>query len=230
MSGLTLYIGNKNYSSWSLRPWLLLRHLDIAFREIKVRFDSFAPDSEFKKTVGAINPTGTVPVLVDGSLIVWDSLAIAEYLAEKYPEKHLWPQDAALRARARSISAEMHAGFTKLRSAFPFNVEASLPEAGAIILRDQAAVRRDVARLESMWAESLKRHGGPFLFGPFSIADAFYAPVALRLITYQIPLSGPARDYLQTIRALPALQEWVQAALAEHDFRDFEEPHRLKGV
>jgi len=123
---LKLYIGNKNYSSWSMRPWVLLRQAGIAFEEVRVRFDSFDAGSEFKRTMGPVSPTGKVPVLVDGDLVVWDTLAIAEYLAETYPEKHLWPQDKAARAHARSICAEMHSGFTALRSHCPMNIEADL--------------------------------------------------------------------------------------------------------
>ncbi|MDD2714249.1 MAG: glutathione S-transferase, partial [Simplicispira sp.] len=127
-----LYIGNKNYSSWSMRPWVLLRQAGIAFEEVRVRFDSFEADSEFKRTIGPVSPTGKVPALVDGDLVVWDTLSIAEYLAESYPEKHLWPQDKAARARARSVCAEMHSGFTALRGACPMNIEAHLPDTGAL--------------------------------------------------------------------------------------------------
>ena len=131
-----LYIGNKNYSSWSMRPWVLLTQAGISFEEVMVRFDSFAAGSSFRQTVDALTPTGKVPVLVDEALVIWDTLAIAEYLAEEFPEKHLWPQDKAARARARSVCAEMHAGFTGLRSHCPMNIEASRPEIGALIWRD----------------------------------------------------------------------------------------------
>jgi Glutathione S-transferase len=172
----TLYIGNKNYSSWSMRPWVLLRQAGIAFEEVRVRFDSFEADSEFKRTIGPVSPTGKVPALVDGDLVVWDTLSIAEYLAESYPEKHLWPQDKAARAHARSVCAEMHSGFTALRGACPMNIEAHLPDTGALIWRDQSAVRADVQRLVDMWSGLLAQYGGPMLLGEFSIADAYFAP------------------------------------------------------
>jgi glutathione S-transferase len=156
----TLYIGNKNYSSWSMRPWVLLRQAGIAFEEVRVRFDSFEADSEFKRTIGPVSPTGKVPALVDGDLVVWDTLSIAEYLAESYPEKYLWPQDKAARAHARSVCAEMHSGFTALRGACPMNIEAHLPDTGALIWRDQSAVRADVQRLVHRFRKS-------FTFQPF---------------------------------------------------------------
>lgn len=224
----TLYIGNKNYSSWSMRAWVLMRQAGIAFEEVQLRFDGFDPGSEFKRQLQAIAPTGKVPVLVDGGVTVWDTLAIAEYLAEQHPDRQLWPQDHAARAHARSVVAEMHSGFTALRSHCPMNIEASLPEVGAIIWRDQPDVRADVQRLVEMWSELLALHGGPLLFGAFSIADAFYAPVCMRLATYALPLPEPIAAYVQRVRELPAVREWVQAALAEHDFRPFEEPYRAQ--
>ena len=147
---LKLYIGNKNYSSWSMRPWVLLKQAGIAFDEVRVRFDSFDAQSEFKRTIGAVSPTAKVPVLVDGDLVVWDTLAIAEYLAETWPDRQLWPADAKARARARSVCAEMHSGFTALRSHCPMNIEAHLPDTGALIWRDQPGVRADVQRLVEM--------------------------------------------------------------------------------
>ncbi|THU05183.1 glutathione S-transferase family protein [Lampropedia puyangensis] len=226
---LTLYIGNKNYSSWSMRIGVLLKEKDIEFREIKVRFDSFSPQSEFKKTILAINPTGTVPVLVDNNLVIWDSLAIAEYLAEKFLERQLWPDGVAQRARARSLCAAMHGGFTALRNACPMNIEAKLPEVGALAWRDNAALRADVARLETLLGESLQRNSGPFLFGEqFSIADAFYAPVVMRLQTYALPVSATLLAYMKHITNLPSVQGWIVDALQEHDFRAFEEPYRLE--
>ena len=225
---LTLVIGNKNYSSWSMRPWVLMRHNGIAFTERKLRFDSFDPGSEFHAAVHALSPAGKVPVLVDGALAVWDSLAISETLAERFPEKHLWPIDAAARAGARSIVAEMHSGFTALRSHCGMNIEARLPDAGALIWRDQPAVRDDVARLVQMWSELLGRHGGPMLFGSdFGIADAFFAPVCMRLNTFCLPVPDDVQGYVDRVTALPAVQEWITAALAEKDFRTMEEPYRL---
>ena len=225
---LQLYIGNKNYSSWSMRPWVLLRQAGIAFEEVRVRFDSFEADSEFKRTIGPVSPTGKVPALVDGDLVVWDTLAIAEYLAESYPEKHLWPQDKAARAHARSVCAEMHSGFTALRGACPMNIEAHLPEVGALIWRDKPAVRADVQRLVEMWTGLLEQHGGPMLFGAFTIADAFYAPVCMRLHSYGLPVPEHIQAYVQRVRALPGVKAWIDGALAEADFREFEEPYRLQ--
>ncbi len=225
---LKLVIGNKNYSSWSMRPWVLLKQLDIAFEEIKVRFDGFTPDSNFKKTVKALTPTGKVPVLLDGDLVLWETLAIAEYLAEQFPEKCLWPRDKSARARARSVCAEMHAGFTGLRSHCPMNIEASLPDAGALIWRDQPDVRADVARLVAMWEELLQQHGGPLLFGAFTLADAYFAPICTRLKTYALPLPQSIANYVERVYALPGVKAWIDGALAEHDFLDFEEPYRLQ--
>ncbi|NCV13595.1 MAG: glutathione S-transferase, partial [Betaproteobacteria bacterium] len=162
---LKLYIGNKNYSSWSMRPWVLMKQVDIAFDEVMVRFDDFTPDSHFKQTMGKLSASARVPVLVDRDLVIWDSLAIVEYLAEQFPEHSLWPEDREARARARSVCAEMHSGFGALRSACPMNIEASLPEIGALALRDKAAVRNDLARIEQMWSSLLARFGGPMLFG-----------------------------------------------------------------
>ena len=137
---LTLYIGNKNYSSWSMRPWVLLKQAGIAFEEVMVRFDSFSPDSQFKQRLGPVSPSGRVPVLVDDGFVVWDTLAIAEYVAEKFPERNLWPAAAARRARARSVCAEMHSGFSALRGACPMNIEARLPEIGALVMRPFSCV------------------------------------------------------------------------------------------
>jgi glutathione S-transferase len=222
-----LYIGNKNYSSWSMRPWVLLKQAGIPFEEVKVRFDSFSADSQFKAEVTAVNPVGKVPVLVDGTLAVWDTLAIAETLAEQFPEKALWPQNPQDRARARSVCAEMHAGFTALRSHCPMNIEASLAEVGGLIWRDQAGVRADVQRLVSMWTALLDTHGGPMLFGAFSIADAFFAPVCMRLSTYALPVPPAIQAYIARVNALPSVQAWAADARAEQDFLDFEEPYRL---
>ena len=224
----TLYIGNKNYSSWSMRPWVLLRQADIAFEEVRVRFDSFEADSEFKRTIGPVSPTGKVPALVDGDLVVWDTLSIAEYLAESYPEKHLWPQDKAARAHARSVCAEMHSGFTALRGACPMNIEAHLPDTGALIWRDQSAVRADVQRLVDMWSGLLAQYGGPMLLGEFSIADAYFAPVCMRLHTYALPVPPHIAAYVQRVRELPGVKAWIDEARAEKDFLDFEEPYRLR--
>jgi glutathione S-transferase len=224
---LKLHIGNKNYSSWSMRPWVLLKQAGIPFEEIKVRFDSFQPQSSFKQSLQSVTPTGRVPVLVDDGFVVWDTLAIAEYLAEKFPKPPLWPQDAKARARARSVCAEMHSGFGALRGHFPMNIEASLPQVGALAMRDQPAVRSDLERIVAMWTELLDEHKGPMLFGDFSIADTFFAPVCMRIKTYGLPVPGPITAYIQRVSALPGVKAWIDDALAEQDFREFEEPYRL---
>jgi glutathione S-transferase len=225
---LQLYIGNKNYSSWSMRPWVMLRQAGIPFEEVMVRFDAFSADSQFKQRLGAISPAGRVPVLVDDGLVVWDTLSIAEYAAEKFPAAGLWPANAAQRARARSICAEMHSGFSALRGACPMNIEASLPETGALIWRDKPAVRADVARIVEMWSELLSQHGGPMLFGGFGIADAYFAPVCMRLKTYGLPVPPAISAYVERVRALPGVKAWIDQALTEADFLDFEEPYRLR--
>ena len=225
---LTLYIGNKNYSSWSMRPWVLLTQAGIPFEEVVLRFDSFDAGSTFRQQADSLSPTGKVPVLDDGGLKVWDTLAIAEYAAEQFPEKNLWPPGIQARARARSICAEMHSGFGALRSACPMNIEADLAQTGQLIWRDQPAVRADVARLVQMWRELLDAHQGPLLFGEFSIADAFYAPVCARLKSYALPVPDDIAAYIGRVYALPGVKAWVDAARAENDFRDFEEPYRLK--
>jgi glutathione S-transferase len=208
MSQLILVIGNKAYSSWSLRPWLLMKHAGIGFTEKRISL--YAGDA--KQNILAQSAAGKVPVLKEGDLTIWDSLAICEYLAEKYPNKHLWPADAVTRAHARSISAELHSGFTNVRNQMPMNVRREIagrgktPEASA-----------EVARIEAIWNECRSRnaHGGPFLFGAFSIADAMYAPVASRFRTYGVALHGAAAGYIDTILALPAMQEWIADAHAE---------------
>jgi glutathione S-transferase len=228
---LKLYIGNKNYSSWSMRPWVLLKQAGIEFEEVVVRFDSFDEGSQFKKTINPINPVGKVPVLVDDGyakdLFIWDTLAIAEYVAEKFPQKNLWPQATQARARARSVCAEMHAGFTGLRGNCPMNIETSLPEVGQLIWRDKPAVRSDVACLVEMWSSLLAECKGPLLFGSFSIADAYFAPVCMRLKTYALPVPAEISAYVERVIALPGVKAWIDAALAEKDFLDFEEPYRL---
>lgn len=223
---LELYIGNKNYSSWSMRPWVLMTQAGIPFNEVVLRFDSFDPDSQFKRSAEALSPSGTVPVLVDGERVVWDSLAIAEYLAESFPELALWPQERDGRALARSATAAMHSGFGALRSHFPMNIEAHLPDVGAQVLRCQPDVVADLQRLQALWERLLARHSGPLLFDRFSIADAFFAPVVMRLHTYAVPVTARVAAYMQQVRALPGVQAWTAAALAEHDFRPFEEPYR----
>lgn len=222
---MQLYIGNKNYSSWSMRPWVLMTHAGIAFEEVKLRL-SFDDGSEFKKALTAVTPAGRVPVLVDRDLSVWDTLAIAEYLAERFPERRLWPDDVQQRATARSICAEMHSGFGALRTHCPMNIEASLPEVGQRVPAEQPQVKKDLERIVQMWSQLLEQHGGPFLFGRFTIADAFYAPVCMRLRTYALPVPAQISTYVQRVWEVPAVQAWVKDALAEQDFLPFDEPYR----
>lgn len=221
-----LHIGNKNYSSWSMRPWVLMTQAGIGFDEVLLRFDSFEPDSQFKRQATALSPSGTVPVLIDGDLVVWDTLAIAEYLAERFPDKGLWPHAVAERALARSVCAQMHSGFSALRQHFPMNIEASLAEVGARVLAGQPAVADDLQRLQALWEDLLARHDGPLLFGRFCIADAFFAPVVMRLKTYALPVTPRVQRYMDAVLALPGVQQWMAGAVAEQDFRPFEEPYR----
>jgi len=224
---LQLVIGNKNYSSWSMRPWVLMRQLGLPFEEIRLRFD-FNAGSDFRQAVARVSPAGRVPVLLDDGFAVWDTLAIAEALAERFPAAGVWPTEARMRARARSVCAEMHSGFSALRSRCPMNIEAHLPEIGALVWRDHAAVRSDVARIVAMWAEARASSGGPFLFGAFGAADAFYAPVCMRLRTYALPVPAEATDYIARVVAAPGVKAWTLDALAEQDFLDFEEPYRTR--
>ena len=225
---MQLYIGNKNYSSWSMRPWVLMTQAGIRFDEVMLRFDAFAPGSAFKTAVARLSPAGRVPVLVDDGLVVWDTLAIAEYLAERFPEKQFWPVGARARAHARSVCAEMHAGFGALRSHFGMNIEAVLPEVGARVLAEQPEVRENVARIVTMWNELLEQHGGPMLFGAFGVADAFYAPVVMRFRTYAVPVPPPVAAYMQRLVVLPGVAAWIADALAEKDFLPFEEAYRTQ--
>jgi glutathione S-transferase len=218
---LTLYIGNKNYSSWSLRGWLLLRQLGIPFEERKLPLFT----DEFHRALAGISPAGLVPVLVDDGFAVWDTLAIAEYVAERFPDARVWPADPRARARARSVCAEMHAGFGSLRHRMPMNIDARLPGLG----RDPQ-VQRDIDRIIAMWHELRAAHAadGPFLFGRFGAADAFYAPVVTRFVTYEVTLPDVCAAYMATMQALPAMREWTQAALVEKCFVPEEEPYRQR--
>ncbi|VTU20279.1 glutathione S-transferase family protein [Variovorax sp. PBL-E5] len=222
-----LYIGNKNYSSWSMRPWVLMKQAGIDFEEVLVRFDSFEAGSQFKQLVLSINPAGCVPVLKDGDVMVYDTLAICEYLAETHPDKKLWPDDKAQRAHARSICAEMHAGFVEMRTHCGMNIEADLSAQGRLILRDQPGVRADLDRIVQMWSGLLAAHGGPMLFGEFGIADAYYAPIGARIKTYGLPVPAAICAYIDRVQALPGVKAWLDDALAEKDFLVFEEPYRL---
>lgn len=203
---LKLVIADKNYSSWSMRPWILMTQAGIAFEEIQV----WLREPDTKASIARYSPSGTVPVLLDGDLTVHDSLAICEYLAEKFPEKKLWPTDVKQRARARSVSAEMHSSFTGLRSRMPMNIRNRYPGKG---MTEEAAA--DLARLTALWSECLARSGGPYLFGEFGIADAMYAPVVFRLQTYGVATDGPALQYQKTMLATPALVQLMREAAAE---------------
>jgi glutathione S-transferase len=224
---MQLYIGNKNYSSWSMRPWVLMREFNIPFDEVMVRFDDFHGEaSSFKRRIAQVAPAGRVPVLLHDGFAVWDTLAIAEYLAEHFPQHALWPRDARQRARARSVCAEMHSGFSALRSHCPQNIEASLPAVGGRLLKEQVGVRNDLERVQTLWADALQASGGPFLFGAFGIADAYFAPVAGRIRTYGLPVTETTRGYVERVFASPGVAAWVRDALAERDFLQFEEPYR----
>jgi glutathione S-transferase len=225
---LQLFIGNKNYSSWSMRPWVLMAELGLPFDETLVRLD-FSEGSAFRCTIGRINPAGRVPVLVDDGFAVWDTLAITEFLHERFPQAGVWPDAPKDRARARSLCAEMHSGFSALRTHCPMNIEARLPDAGAqAAARDD--VRKDLARLEAAWADALQASGGPMLFGRFSAADAFFAPVCARIRGYALPVSDTTRAYVERVFALPSVRRWETEALAERDFIAEDEPYRTRPV
>jgi glutathione S-transferase len=222
---MQLVIGNKNYSSWSMRPWVLMKQLGLHFEEVKVRFD-FGPGSHFHRAVSLHSPAGKVPVLLDDSFAVWDSLAIIEYLNEKFPARNIWPEDIQARARARCLAAEIHAGFGALRSHCPMNIEAKLPAVGAKLWTEQAGVRADVERIEVMWLEALAASGGPFLYGAFGAVDAMYAPVCMRLRGFALPMSPHVKSYVERVAAAPGVAAWIADALAEHDFVPEDEPYR----
>jgi len=204
MADLTIYLGNKNYSSWSLRPWLALKQTGAAFDEVVIPLG----EATTRATILSYSPSGRVPALKHGELTVWDSLAICEYLAELFPEARLWPADPSARAQARAISAEMHSGFAALRSRFPLNIRSTFSR--SIVPEAQA----DINRISAIWIQCRTRHaeGGPFLFGHFTIADAMFAPVVSRFRTYKIPLEELAQAYADTIWAFPPMQEWATAA------------------
>ena len=206
---LKLVIGNKNYSSWSMRPWLALRANDIAFEEVFIPLYTGEAD---KNRILGFSHSGKVPVLLDGDVTIWDSLAIIEYVAERFPEKRLWPQDPASRAHARSISAEMHSGFMALRNECGMNLHRPV---GAIALSDDA--RANIARVQQIWTECRERYGksGSFLFGSFGGADAMFAPVVHRFRSYAIGVTPPVQAYMDAMMTLPAFQEWTRGGLAE---------------
>lgn len=208
MTDFTLIIANKNYSSWSLRPWLLMRHAGIPFKEIKVPLYTEGSKAEVLR----YSPTGKVPVLQDGAITLWESIAICEYIAEKYPQKALWPRAADARAVARTVSAEMHAGFADLRRHMGMNCRKSLPGKGRA-----PGVQEDIDRVRALWNDCRRRfgHEGAFLFGAFSVADAMFAPVVWRFLTYEVTLDAVSAAYVQTLRGLPAMQAWYEDALTE---------------
>jgi glutathione S-transferase len=206
---LTLIIGNKNYSSWSFRPWIAMKVAGIPFDEVVISLDA----ADFKPRVSKISGTGKVPALDDNGVHVWESLAILEYLAERFPAARLWPAGPAARARARAIASEMHAGFLPLRRACPMNMWRPVKR---LELNDEATA--NVQRIQAMWSECRTRYGGsggPFLFGAFSAADAMYAPVVSRFHTYDVAVDAPTRAYMDAMMALPAWKEWTAAALKE---------------
>jgi glutathione S-transferase len=217
MPEFTLIIGNKNYSSWSLRPWLLLRQAGIPFREHYLPIGG----AQWHAEIGQRSPSGRVPALEHGAIRVWDSLAICEYLAERFPEKQLWPADTAARAEARSISAEMHSGFQALRQNMFMNIRRARPGRGRT-----PETLQDIERIVAIWNGCRARYGagGPYLFGRFSIADAMFAPIPLRFQAYAVSVAGAAGDYAATVLALPAMQEWVAAARVETERMGHYEP------
>ncbi len=216
MSRLTLVIGNKNYSSWSLRAWIALTHTGAAFDELRIPLDTPETGARMLRHSAA----GKVPVLHDGDVTVWESLAICEHLAERFPEARLWPEDAAARAHARAVSCEMHAGFASLREGMPMNCRAALPGRG-----QSPEVDRDVARISAIWRRCRERFGGAgdMLFGAFTVADAMFAPVVSRFVTYAVELDPVSRAYVDAVSALPAMKAWVAAARAEAERIEGEE-------
>jgi glutathione S-transferase len=203
---MKLIFANKNYSSWSLRPWLVLKHFNIPFDEEQVLLNGEGWQENIRKK----SPTGKVPVLVDGDVVVPETIAIIEYLNDKYPAKGIWPSNRVERALARAAAAEMHGGFTALRNEAPMNLKASHP--GKV---DLDLVAGDLKRLERLWGDLISRSGGPYLFGRFTAADAMFAPVATRIRTYELPVTDLAMEYVEAIYALPAFQEWLAEAIKE---------------
>lgn len=208
MPDIKIYLGNKNYSSWSLRPWLALKQTGVDFDEELIPLS----EATTRSTILRYSPSGRVPALIHNGLTVWDSLAICEYLAESFPAAQLWPADAAARAVARAVSAEMHSGFAALRNHLPMNMRSSFPNRGVT-----PEVQADINRITAIWRDCRKRfgEGGPFLFGGFTNADAMYAPVVSRFRTYRVELEDEAQAYADAVWALPALQEWLTAAKNE---------------
>jgi glutathione S-transferase len=219
---LTLVIANKNYSSWSMRPWVLLRGRGIPFQERMLKFES----PEWRVHIARLSPSGLVPVLWEGEpgagFATWDTLAIAERLHEIFPDRRIWPADPQARARARSAAAEMHSGFRALRGTMPMNIRSRYPGKG---MND--GVAKDIARIDLLWSSLRKNFGkgGPYLFGDYSAADAFYAPVATRFVTYGVELKGAAREYQQALLDSPGVKAWSAEAVKETEFVAEDEPY-----
>jgi glutathione S-transferase len=207
---MKLVIGNKNYSSWSFRPWIAMKVLGIPFEEILIPFGSPLGNPDFRQRLSEYTPAGLVPVLADGDTHVWETLAIMEYLSDKFPDKGVWPADMKLRTQARVLASEMHAGFGALRSECPVNWRRPIHERTL-----SAAAQANVKRVDAMWSECRAKHGGPFLFGKFCAADAMYAPMVARLNIYGQKVSREALAYMETMMALPAWAEWRATALKE---------------
>jgi glutathione S-transferase len=221
---MQLVIGNKNYSSWSMRPWVLLREAGIPFEEVQLKFSE--KDGGLTVTgIDRFSAAGKVPVLMVEGEPVWDSLAICETAAELFPEKQLWPADAGARRVARSICAEMHSGLQALRGQMPMNIRGRHPGKGMT-----PESKRDIERVAAIWTSCRERFGkgGPLLFGRFGIPDAFFAPVVMRFQTYAVALPKPAQDYCDAVRALGAVREWVEGALREKEFVESDEPYAKK--
>lgn len=217
---MKLLIGNRNYSTWSLRPWLVLRHFEIPFEDEVLQLSG----EGWRDVLAARSPTAKVPVLIDGDLVVPETIAIIEYLADRFPDRAIWPANVAERARARAAACEMHAGFTALRSHAPMNLRASHP--GKV---DGDAVAADLRRIETLWTDLLNRSGGPYLFGDFTAADAMFAPVATRIRTYDLAVSDRANRYVEAIYSLPAFQDWLGMALHEPWIVDNDEIDVIQG-
>jgi len=219
---LTLVIGNKNYSSWSMRPWVALRGCGVAFTEKLLKFHS----QQWQDNIGALSPSGLVPVLWEGApgsgFATWDTLAIIERAHELSPGAGLWPADPRARARARSICAEMHGGFRALRGAMPMNIRSRYPGKGM-----SPEVAKDIERISALWTAARAEfgHGGPYLFGAFSAADGYFAPIATRFVTYDVKLSGEARNFQQALLEAPAVREWSAEGIKETEFVAEDEPY-----
>ncbi|UUX96469.1 glutathione S-transferase [Aquabacterium sp. J223] len=212
---MKLFVGDRNLSSWSMRPWVLMRALGLAFDTEELRITPGLSEAD-RARLRALGGPARVPVLVlDDGAVAWDSLAIVETLAECFADRGVWPADARARAQARSLCAEMHSGFAALRGHCPMNIAATLPEMGECVWAANPAVREDLQRIDEAWRTALQAHGGPFLFGDrFGAADAYFAPVVSRVRSYRLPLSRPAAAYAERLWSTPAVQDWVQAAIA----------------